>query len=407
MVWDSYRRVLGRPGALAFSSSGLVARLPISMVSLGIVLLVSNRTGSYALAGSVSAAFLVANAAVAVPLSRLVDRYGQSRVLLPAVTGFSIGLAAMMVTVEQSLDFPLPHVCAALSGACLPQTGSAVRARWSLLLSDKRELRTAFAVEAVADEMVFIIGPALVATLSTAVHPLAGLGCAVLAALAGTAVLTSLRETEPPPSPRVLDGPPPTPMPWRVMAPLTVACFTLGVAFGAVEVATVAFAEELGHPAAAGLLLALYALGSLVAGLVVGAVHLETSNAIRFRWSMLALALLVAPLPLVGSLLVMGVLLVLAGVAISPTLISAVAWVEESVPPGRMTEGISLTTTGLVFGVAPGAALAGVMVDAYGASGGYLVPVLAGLVGATVAFTTRPRPTRPTRADSSPNGSRG
>src|SRR4051795_7411634 len=99
-MFSPYRRVLGMPGALAFSASGLVARFPISMVSLGIVLLVSTRTGSYSLAGSVSAAYLVANAAFAVPQARLIDRLGQSRVLPVSVSTFAVGLVATMAVVE-------------------------------------------------------------------------------------------------------------------------------------------------------------------------------------------------------------------------------------------------------------------------------------------------------------------
>ena len=117
----TYRRVLSMPGALAFSMSGLVARLPISMVSLGIVLLVSTRTGSYSLAGAISASFLIANALFAVIQARLVDRLGQRRVL-PWSTGiFSAGLTLTMVAVELDWHTPWAHLCAAASGAAMPQ----------------------------------------------------------------------------------------------------------------------------------------------------------------------------------------------------------------------------------------------------------------------------------------------
>jgi MFS family permease len=166
-VFTTYRRVLGLPGALVFSLSGLVARLPISMVSLGIVVLVSTRTGSYSLAGSVSAAYLVAGAAFAVLQARLIDRLGQSRVLPVCVAVFSAGLVGMMAAVESDRSAPWPHLCAAVAGAALPQVGSSVRARWSHLVADKQGLHTAFAFEAVVDETVFIVGPALVTVLAT------------------------------------------------------------------------------------------------------------------------------------------------------------------------------------------------------------------------------------------------
>ena len=381
----TYRRVLALPGALLFSLSGLVARLPISMVSLGIVLLVSTRTGSYSLAGAVSASYLVANASFAVLQARLIDRVGQSRVLPVSVGVFAVGLVAMMTVVEQDVRAPWPHLCAALSGAAMPQIGSCVRARWSQLVRDKQALHTAFAFEAVVDETVFILGPALVTVLATAVHPLAGLTTAVVAAIVGTAVLVGQRRTEPPPTgaTRQHGG---DPLPWRMLGPLIACAFTLGALLGGAEVATVALSDELGAKPLSGLMLALWALGSLLSGVVTGALHLKASNATRFRWGMLALGLAMLPLPFVDGFVALAVFLFLSGFAISPTLIASFAWIEETVPAGRLTEGITLFTTGLGAGLAPGAALVGLVVDTAGASASFWVTAVAGLLGAVLAF---------------------
>ena len=400
----TYRRVLALPGALVFSMSGLVARLPISMISLGIVLLVSSRTGSYSLAGSVSASFLVAGAAFAVPQARLIDRLGQRRVLPVAAAAFAVALVALMAAVEGDAPSPWPHLCAAVSGAAMPQVGSSIRARWTALVADKQELRTAFAFEAVVDETVFIVGPALVTVLATAVHPLAGLATAVLATLSGTTVLVLQRRTEP--AVRTRSTGAAGVMPWRVLAPLAVCAFAMGVLLGGAEVATVAFADEQGATAVSGLLLAVWALGSLLAGVATGAVTMAASNATRFRWGMLALGLLMVPLPFCSGFVPVGVFLFLSGFAVSPTLIASFAWIEEIVPPGRITEGITLFTTGLAAGLAPGAALVGVVVDAAGASTSYWVTAVAGLVGAGVAFVTA-SVAGPAVARPSPSGSSG
>jgi MFS family permease len=381
-----YRRVLSLPGALVFCLSGLVARLPLSMVGLGIVVLVSTRTGSYATAGAVSASYLVGNAAFAVPQARLVDRLGQSRVLPPAVLAFTAALVAMMATVEADDPAPWPHVCAAVAGAAMPQIGSSVRARWSMIVPDRSELQTAFAVEAVVDESVFMLGPTLVTLLATAVHPLAGLVAAVLAAVVGTAVLVTQRRTEP--APRAGHAHGQGVMPWALLVALTLSNVALGMLFGGAEVATVAFTDEAGHRAVAGVLLAVWAMGSLLSGLVTGALRVESPSDTRFRWFLLVLSLLMAPLALVHSTWLLGALLFLAGFAVSPTLIASVGWVEEHVPAGRITEGIAVTTTGLSAGVAPGAAVVGVVIDAHGASSSYWVTSAAGAVGAAVAFGT-------------------
>lgn len=384
----SYRRVLAVPGAVAFSSTGLVARLPISMVSLGIVLLVSTRTGSYQLAGGVAAAYLVGNAAFAVVQGRLADRLGQGRVLPLTILVFTAAMALMMWAVEAGWSAPAPHVLAAVGGAALPQIGSCVRARWSHNLPDKRLLQTAFALEAVADEAVFMLGPILVTLLATAVHPVAGLGTAVVAGLVGTLALAAQRSTEPPAHRRSSGDGPREPMGWAVLAPLVVTGVAMGVVFGGVEVATVAFAEELGAKAASGPLLAVMALGSLLAGLVSGAIHWRASNPTRFRWGMAALAVAVLPLPFVEGFVLMAVAVFVAGFAISPTLIASVAWIEETVPARRLTEGISITTTGMYAGIAPGAAAVGAVIDRHGASASFWVPVAAAVAGALVALAT-------------------
>ena len=404
----TYRRVLGLPGALVFSLSGLLARLPISMVSLGIVLLVSTRTGSYTRAGAVSASFLIANAVLAVFQARLIDRRGQSRVLPFSVGVFAVGLLLMMTVVERGAPAPWPYVFAAVSGAAMPQIGSCVRARWSAVVPDRALLQTAFAFEAVVDETVFVVGPTLVTLLATTVHPLAGLSAAVVAGVSGTAVLVSQRRTEPVPGGPVRRAT--SPMPWRVLAPLTVSAFTMGVLFGGAEVATVAFCDEAGHKALSGVLLATWSLGSLLSGAATGAMSLSAANATRYRWGLLCLGLLLVPLPFVTGFPMLATVLFLAGFAISPTLIASVAWIEEVVPTDRLTEGMTIVTTGLAAGVAPGAALVGIVVDAHGASASYWVAAGAGLLGAVVAFgtaplTSRTAPARVAEDRPSPSGS--
>ena len=384
---NTYRRVLALPGALAFSASGLVARLPISMVSLGIVLLVSGSTGSYSLAGSVSAAYILANALLAVVQGRLTDRFGQSRVLPLGIAVFAVSLSLLMWSVQSGQDTVLTHVLAFVAGGALPVVGSAVRARWTHLVPDKRQLQTAFAYEAVMDEVVFMLGPTMVTLLATAVQPLAGLGAAIAFGVVGTLALAAQRSTEPPRrEPPAVRGAGPR-LPWRVLLPMTVASGAMGSLFGSVEVATVAFTEALGARSTSGVLLATWAFGSLVSGIATGAITWRASNLTRFRWGLVALSASVLPLPFVDGLVTMGAVLFVAGFAISPTLIALMALTEEVVPTSRLTEGMSIVHTGMAAGIAPGAALAGLVVDRAGASSSYWVPVVSGLVGVVAALT--------------------
>ena len=387
---SAYRQVLTIPGAVQFSTAGLIGRMPIAMIGLGIVLLVSDRTGSYSVAGAVSASYIVANAVLAVPLARLVDRLGQGRVLGLAASVSAVGLALLMLVVESGWGTPWPHLFAALGGATMPNVGAAVRARWSHVVEERKLLDTAFAVEAVNDEVVFIVGPTVTTLLASAVHPLAGLVTAAVASMLGTWWLVSQRGSEPPRRATITTEHS-APMPWRSLAPLVAGATMLGVLFGGSEVATVAFADERGKPVAAGLLLAIWALGSLISGVVSGSIVFRRTPATRYRWGILALALLMAPLPFVDGMLLLGTFLFLAGFAISPTLIAGVSWVQAIVPPDRLNEGMTVFTTGMVVGVAPGAAIVGAVVDRAGASASFLVPAAAGVIGALIAFLSSDR----------------
>ena len=385
----SYRRVLGRPGALLFSATGLVARMPISMMTLAIVLLVTAESGSYTLAGQVSAAFVVANAVFAVPHGRLLDRLGQSRVLPVDSMVFALGTGLLGYGVVHGWASPWPHLAAVMAGVAMPQIGSSVRARWTHLLPDDAERQTAFAVEAVVDETVFVVGPTMVTFLATLWSPLAGLVAAVVLGTAGTLGLATQRSSEPPVHPRALHPTERVAMPWLSLAPLTVAAAALGALFGATEVATVAFAADLGHKALSGILLAIWSFGSLLAGLLTGAISWRTPTTTRLRVGLLVLTLAMAPTPFVPSIGAMAVLLFVAGFAISPSLIAAISLLEQVSPRPRLSEALGLLQTGMAAGIAPGAALAGYVIDRHGGSPAYWVAIGSGAIAVLFALLTR------------------
>jgi MFS family permease len=389
----TYRRILAVPGALLFSATGLVGRLPISMQGLGIVLLVVDVTGSYGYAGSVAGATTIANAVASILQGRYIDRLGQRRVLPALIVTWGAALALLIASVHGEWPRWTVFTLAVVAGLMLPPVGTCVRARWSHVLVEPSEVQTAYALESVVDEAVFITGPILVTALATAWDPVAGLAAAVLTGVSGTLFLASQRATEPPGHPHVstADGQPGGPrMPWRTVVPLTVVALALGSLFGSAEVTTVAFADEHRVPGATGVLLALWALGSLLAGVITGAIQWTEGPSTRLKVGTVALALGMAPLGLIDAVWLMGAALFLAGFAIAPSLIATLSLVEQRVPSARLTEGMAFIHTGLAAGLAPGAALSGVVVDAAGASPAYLVSAAAG-VAAVLAAQTLPR----------------
>ena len=198
-MFDKYRRILSVPGALRFSGSALVARLPIGMDTIGIVLLVTGVGRSYGLAGAMSASYLLAAAALAIPQARLVDRLGQGRVLVVAAAVFAVAMTAFVVVVRSVGPIWVAFACVMVAGGAFPQVGSCVRSRWSHVLTERHDIETAYALESSVDEVVFMTGPILVTVLATAWNPVAGLGTAIVAGTGGTLYFAAQRSTEPVP----------------------------------------------------------------------------------------------------------------------------------------------------------------------------------------------------------------
>jgi MFS family permease len=392
-VLAPYRTAFATPGAVSFSLAGLIGRLPISTLGLGIVLLVEGRSGSYGLAGSVSGVCVLAEAIAGPVLARLIDRTGQRRTLIPALTVFAVGLLGLVIAVERDWGNVSYYLFAAAAGASYPPIGACVRARWTHALEAGPTLHTAFSIEAVNDELVFITGPVLVTVLATRVHELAGLLTVLVLSASGVIWLSSQRSTEPPAGGNAGQSGERMSPAW--LTAMVLAAVALGALFGATEVVTVAFADERGHAELTGFLLAGWAFGSMLAGLVTGAVSWKASSLRRFRLGAVGLALAMVPLPFVDSLAVLFVALFVAGFAISPTLVASVSLIEETVPASRLTEGITWLTTGIALGVAPGAAISGRLIDEFGASTAYIVPVVGGVVAAAVAWLTHPSASKP------------
>ncbi|NMR21112.1 MFS transporter [Cellulomonas fimi] len=416
-----YRDILTRPGALAFSSTGLLARLPISMVGIGIVLMVSVVYDSYAIAGRVSAVYVISNAVCGPQLARFVDRHGQARVMRWAIGLTAIGLAALVLVASAHAPTPWLYVTAVLAGAPAGSFGALVRARWSYVLDDPRALHTAYSLESALDEVVFVVGPVLATVLATSVAPAAGLLVPLVALLTGGYLFLAQRGTEPPvhlaeplpdadtdadadaaiaasgaadPVPagaRSTDEAREARRPTRGprsrsvlrhpgMVVLCAVFAGIGAIFGATDVSTVAFAEARGSTATAGLLLAVFALGSLIAGLGYGARHFVMALWKRFAMSVVALAVGVSLFLFVTSTAMLGVVMFVTGFAIAPSLITGNGLVQNFVPPRRLTEGLTWVSTALGLGVSIGASSAGALIDRMGASGGFLVVTSAGVV---------------------------
>ncbi|MEU6405627.1 MFS transporter [Streptomyces sp. NPDC046985] len=388
-----YRALFAAPGSRGFSAAGFVGRMPQSMTGVGVVTMISQLTGRYGLAGALSATIALAAAALGPQISRLVDRHGQARVLRPAtLVALASAAGLLLVAHLRGPDWAL-FACAAGVGS-VPSLGAMVRARWAALYRGTPLLHLAYSFESVVDEVCFVVGPIASIGLSTAWFPEAGPLLAACFLAVGVFWLTAQRATEPAPHPRAQQagGSALRSAGLRALAGAFVAT---GAIFGAVDVVTVAFADERGHKGAASVVLALYAAGSCTAGLLFGLLPPSAAPARRWLLGVCAMAVSMIPLLLVGNLPFLAVALFVAGLTVAPTMITTMALVEEHVPRAHLTEGMTWVSTGLAVGVALGSSAAGWVIDAAGARAGYGVPAVAGAVAVAVGFLGYRRLSRP------------
>lgn len=386
---NPYAAILRLPGALSFSAAALIARLPMSMVGIGTVLMIQGLYGSYALAGRVSAVLVVAQAVASPQLARFVDRYGQRRVMLPMLAVSFVGLLGLVLTAVTRAPEPFLYVFAALAGASTGSYGSMVRARWNRTVTSPRQLHTAFSLESALDEVVFVVGPVMVTLLATSLTPWSGLAVPLVAAVVGGLWFLSLRATEPAVVIRAADDAPHrSVLRTPAVGVVAIVFVALGVIFGATDVSTIAFADEHGVKPAAGAILAAFAAGSLLSGLLYGAKQWASALWKRFIVGMLVLAAGVSLLVLVHSVPVLVVVMFVTGFAIAPTLVNGNALVQQAVSPGQLTEGLAWVGTALGIGVSIGSAVAGTRIDAAGSHGGYLVVVAAAALAVLVTLAS-------------------
>jgi MFS family permease len=360
------------------------------ILGLGAVLLVESETGSYGIAGTVAGTLALAGSLASPQWARAMDRRGQGRVLRVAFTGYlAFGVAFVAAVVLGAPQWTW-FVLAGATGACGPNIGSIVRARWADAL-DADARQTAFAFESVVDEVVFVVGPPLVTLLATLISPPVGFLTGVVIGFAGAMWLSGLRATEPPVHP--LDDP--TARRASVLLHPTVLIVSIvylavGTVFGAMDVVVVAFAGAENVPALAGVALAAYAAGSLVAGLVYGVVRLPGTLAARFVGCTLFFAVAAQLLFTVGSIRVLIGVGFVAGLAIAPVLVSGMSLVESRGGGAALTEALTWVVTGLVLGVTAGSAIAGASVDAWGAESAFAVPAIAAAVAGVLALGAAP-----------------
>jgi len=377
---NPYRAIFESRSAIGFAAAGFVARLPVAMVPIGIVTMLSQSRGEYWLAGAVAATFTLANAVAAPQISRLVDRLGQCRLLIPTTACSAVAFTLLMIAAHRRWPSWSLFVTAVFA-ASMPSMSAMVRARWTELFRNRPQLITAFAFESAADELVYIAGASLSVAFSVALFAEAGILASTILLTLGTAAFVLQRGTEPPlrRSERMSTS---AAILLRPVQLITLVMVFVGTIFATAEVCIVALTREWGNSDAASLIIGVYAAGSFILGVIMGGLKLRAALHRQMLVAIGVLLITTFPLLLADTVLALTLTIFLSGIAVSPTFITAFGLVERHVPPAVLTEAVTWVGTGIGIGMALGAFASGWVVDTFGARNGFWLSV----GGATAAL---------------------
>lgn len=381
----AYLEILRARHAARLLVGTLVGRLPNAIAAISIVLFIRAEGGTYSLAGALAAVYGVANAVGQPALGRLVDLYGQPRVQLPAAVLSALAMTVFALTGTGPLL--ISYLAVAAAGLFTPPLEGGLRALWSTVLHKEDQVHTAYAMDAVAQEIMFTVGPLLL-TLCASLWS----AQAALIVLNVIGVLGALSVVVSPPSRAWRSAPREAHWLGALRSPgllaLLAAFLFVGMALGSIAVAAVSYADGHGGDAVYGWMMAGLGLGALIGGVAYGARQWSGEPARRLRVLVALLAVCYLPLTLMPGAVAMVLLTGVAGVFLAPCIACAFVLVDRHAPSGTVTEAFSWLVTTFTVGASVGTGLAGPVVEEGGTLWGFVVPGAAGAVSLLVLLAT-------------------
>ncbi|MEU6068215.1 MULTISPECIES: MFS transporter [Streptomyces] len=380
-----YLEILRARHAARLLVGTLVGRLPNATAAIALVLFVRAQGGTYSLAGALAAVYGVANAVGQPVLGRLVDLYGQPRVQLPAAVLSALAMTGFAFAGTDPL--PVAYATVAAAGLFTPPLEGGLRALWPSVLRREEQVHTAYAMDAVAQEVMYTVGPLLV-TLCVSLWS----ERSALLVLSAVGVLGALSVVVSPPSRAWRSAPREAHWLGALRSPGLLALLGsflfVGIAMGSITVASVPYADDHGGDAVFGWLMAALGLGALLGGTVYGARQWAGAPERRLRVLVGLLAVCYLPLMLMPGAVAMVLLTVVAGIFLAPAIACAFVIVDRHAPRGTVTEAFSWLVTTFTVGASVGTGVAGPVVQAGGALWGFAVPGAAGAVSLLVLLAT-------------------
>ncbi len=366
LSFQRHRDLFRAPELRATVAASIAGRMPIGIAGLAILLFVQGRSGSFVLAGTVSALYVLGLALIAPFLGRLIDRLGPRPVLLVCAVLYPAGLLGLTALVLLSAHPAWVCAMSLLAGATMPPISACVRALYPRMVPDPALLHTAYSVDSALVELVFILGPALVAVCVALGHAEAALLLAAFSAAAGTFAFMRA-----PPIRRWGPARVRADKDWlgalRYPKLLVVFGTTLlyALAFGLFEVAVTAQAAGKGVPAAAGVTLALVSVGSGAGALVYGARHWRAPLRLQFATALATMAAGVALLIPIDDMVLYAAASVVTGIPMATVIATQSLLVSRLASRERLAESFAWSVTCLLAGISTGIAAGGVLAEQF------------------------------------------
>ena len=386
IAFGRYARLLREPGVGSSVLASIVGRLPIGIAAFAIILFVQARSGSFALAGATSACYVLGLGMLAPVVGRLIDRLGPRPVLMATAIGYPLALAALIVLVSSSASALWIGASALLAGASLPPVTVCMRALLPRLLREPGQLHTAYSVDSVLIEIMFIVGPSLVTLFVASGSAGGAVAFAACTGAAGSLIFLcapAIRawKIETPSTQRDWFGP----LHGARLRKLFTITFLYSSAFGLFEIAVTAFATHAGKPAAAGALLAVASIGSALGALVYGSHDWRWPLHRQFVAALLLMALGILLLASVSNVYYFGALCVVGCMPMAPVLAIQSVLTARLAPQNMAAEGFTWGATCLLAGIGAGTTMGGLLVERFSPGAAFVLATTTTIVGAGLA----------------------
>lgn len=364
----------------------LVARAPYAMMPLGLLTAFTASTGDIAIGGLTTAIYSIAMAVCSPLIGRASDIWGQRRILLTLIPINALGILGLYWAASSGQDGIWLWLLCLVTGATVVPVGSFTRARWVAATAMPRQIQAAFSYESMADELVFVLGPALVGIAASASVPSAPLLLAfILALIAGlpfafTAPKSTIEEhAQSTDSTGTIKRPKIFTVLWAVL-PGIVALIGVGTFFGSVQAATTFRAELAGAASQAGLIYAVMGIGSALAALLVVMLPASFKMSSRLIVFGVGVTASISVVAVINGLALTTLILGVSGIFVGPTLVTAFALSERLAPRGGISVAMTLMQSSVTIGVSLGAAVGGAIAEASGDVPTYFFAATAGIL---------------------------